>query len=323
MKNSKISVIIPVYKVEKYLSKCLESVINQTYKNLEIILVDDGSPDKSGEICDKYASRDERIKVIHKENGGVARARNTGLDAASGDYIGFVDSDDWIEPDMYELLINNATKYDADISMCGETVYEEGKIISASSGEELLELSCIEAKKITVVGGTMGYIWNKIYKQSIIGDIRFDPQYGCSEDLMFVYQLVENTDKLVIDNHAKYNYFRNEGGITKGEFGYGAFGVVDVMRNMLNCEKGSEVYPYCVKGFTNAAFTVLSGIVINGKCEDKFDDLMAEILSFRKEIFFGHCHNKTDKIKVMLISFSPKLYRWVIKKTRQIQLHEI
>lgn len=245
------------------------------------------------------------------------------MDAASGDYIGFVDSDDWIEPDMYELLINNATKYDADISMCGETVYEEGKIISASSGEELLELSCIEAKKITVVGGTMGYIWNKIYKQSIIGDIRFDPQYGCSEDLMFVYQLVENTDKLVIDNHAKYNYFRNEGGITKGEFGYGAFGVVDVMRNMLNCEKGSEVYPYCVKGFTNAAFTVLSGIVINGKCEDKFDDLMAEILSFRKEIFFGHCHNKTDKIKVMLISFSPKLYRWVIKKTRQIQLHEI
>lgn len=319
MENSKISVIIPVYKVEKYLSKCLDSVINQTYKNLEIILVDDGSPDKSGEICDEYASRDERIKVIHKENGGVARARNTGLDIASGDYIGFVDSDDWIEQDMYELLMKNATQYDADISMCGETIYENGKVFSSSSGNEIVQLNRIEAKKITVVGGSMGLIWNKIYRKNVIGDIRFSPEYGCSEDLMFVYLVLSNLNKLVVDKSAKYNYFRNEGGITKGEFGYGAFGVVDVMRTMLECERNSEVYPYCVKGFTDAAYTVLSGIITNKKCGEKFDDLIKEILSVRRDILFGGHHNKKDKLKVIIISISPKLYRWVMKRAKGIK----
>ena len=115
---SLISVIVPIYNVEKYLDRCVDSIINQTYKNLEIILVDDGSPDNCLAICDSWAEKDRRIKVIHKENGGVSSARNSALDIASGDYIGFVDSDDWIEPDMYEILIKNAKKYDADISRC-------------------------------------------------------------------------------------------------------------------------------------------------------------------------------------------------------------
>ena len=114
--NPKISVIVPVYKVEKYLDKCVESIVNQTYKNLEIILVDDGSPDNCPAMCDEWAEKDERIRVIHKENGGLADARNAGMDIATGDYIGFVDSDDWIEPNMYEVLLKNALKYDADIS---------------------------------------------------------------------------------------------------------------------------------------------------------------------------------------------------------------
>ena len=104
MPEAKISVIVPVYKVEPYLRKCLDSIVGQTHRNLEIILVDDGSPDNCGAICDEYAARDERIKVIHKENGGVASARNAGLAVASGDYIGWVDSDDWIETDMMSQL---------------------------------------------------------------------------------------------------------------------------------------------------------------------------------------------------------------------------
>ena len=114
--EGKISVVVPVYNVEEYLDQCVESLVGQTYKNLEVILVDDGSPDNCPAMCDEWAERDNRIKVIHKENGGVSSARNAALDIASGDYIGFVDSDDWIEPDMYEILIKNAKKYDADIS---------------------------------------------------------------------------------------------------------------------------------------------------------------------------------------------------------------
>ena len=115
MCNAKISVIIPVYNREKSLKKCLDSVMGQTYKNLEIILVDDGSKDSSGVICDEYAAGDSRIKVIHQQNAGVAAARNAGLAMATGDYIGWVDSDDWIEPDMYECMLDNAQKYEADI----------------------------------------------------------------------------------------------------------------------------------------------------------------------------------------------------------------
>ncbi|HEY8803664.1 MAG TPA: glycosyltransferase, partial [Clostridium sp.] len=104
MQNPLISIIVPIYKVEVYIRNCVDSILNQTYKNLEIILVDDGSPDNCGNICEEYSSKDKRIKVIHKKNGGLSSARNAGLDIASGEYIGFIDSDDWIEGDMYESL---------------------------------------------------------------------------------------------------------------------------------------------------------------------------------------------------------------------------
>lgn len=318
MEKHKISVIIPVYKVEEYLPKCLDSVTNQTYTNLEIILVDDGSPDKSGVICDMYAGIDNRITVIHKQNEGVAKARNDALDIATGDYIGFVDSDDWIEPDMFEFLINNLVKYDADISMCGETAYENGKIIYTKSNGDVSILGQNDAKKLTVKGRSMGLIWNKIYKKSILDNVRFSSEYGCSEDLIFVYQAVKNARNMVCVNIAKYNYFRREGGITKGEFGYGAFGVVDVMRNMLKQERGTDIYPYCIKGFTDAAYTVLSGIITNNKCEDKFDELVKEIVSYRKDILFGGHHSAKDKIKVLLLSISSKLYRLTIRSIHSI-----
>ena len=116
--EKKVSVIIPVYNVEKYLKECIQSVLRQTYKNLEIILVDDGSKDNSGNICDEYAKRDERIKVIHKKNGGLSDARNAGIDICTGEYIAFLDSDDFIEEDMYEFLVKNLEKAKADISIC-------------------------------------------------------------------------------------------------------------------------------------------------------------------------------------------------------------
>ena len=118
--KSLVSVIVPIYKVEKYLNKCVDSIINQSYKNLEIILVDDGSPDKCGEICDKYAEKDSRVKVIHKENGGLSDARNAGIDIAKGDYLLFVDSDDWITSNICEVLIKNANDNLSDIIACNQ-----------------------------------------------------------------------------------------------------------------------------------------------------------------------------------------------------------
>ena len=117
--DSLISIIVPVYNVEQYLSRCVDSLVNQTYHNIEIILVDDGSPDRSGEICDEYAKKDKRVKVIHQSNGGLSDARNTALDIAKGDYLMFVDSDDWIEPTMYEEMLSFMEKEQLDLVECG------------------------------------------------------------------------------------------------------------------------------------------------------------------------------------------------------------
>lgn len=125
MEKNKISVIVPIYNVEKYLDKCINSIVNQTYQNLEIILVDDGSPDKCYQICDEWAKKDARINVIHKKNGGVSSARNAGLDVATGDFIGFVDGDDIIAPDFYETLADEAEKNSADISACFFKYYND------------------------------------------------------------------------------------------------------------------------------------------------------------------------------------------------------
>lgn len=140
MENKKISIIIPVYKVENYLERCVESVLNQTHQNLEIILVDDGSPDRCGKMCDLYSQKDNRIKVIHKENGGLSDARNVALDIATGDYIGFVDSDDYVEEDMFKTLYQLAEKYQADISSVSFYKVLGNQVISARNSRKFRNL---------------------------------------------------------------------------------------------------------------------------------------------------------------------------------------
>lgn len=129
--NPKISIIVPIYNVEKYLQKCVDSILCQTYKNLEIILVNDGSPDNCPAICDEYAKKDKRIKVIHKQNGGVSSARNAGLDVATGKYVQFVDSDDWVEPEYSKTMINLIEENNCDLGICG--YIKKGKIVQLSS----------------------------------------------------------------------------------------------------------------------------------------------------------------------------------------------
>ena len=133
MKRKLISIIIPVYKTEQYLKRCVDSVLNQTYQELECILVDDGSPDEAGKICDEYKKKDARIKVIHKENGGLSSARNAGLDIAKGDYIGFVDSDDFIHPQMYEMLVDVLEKTESGMSCCESTSCQVNESIAKTS----------------------------------------------------------------------------------------------------------------------------------------------------------------------------------------------
>ena len=210
---SLISVIVPVYKVEQYLERCVDSIINQTYKNIEVILVDDGSPDNCGNICDRYALQDERIRVIHKENGGLSDARNAGLAIARGEYIAFVDSDDWIESNyllrMYETIIETQS----DICECG---------ILKTTGEEVhrknndmvpVVYRTAEALKRLICDNTFHqYVWNKLYHRNVVGDIRF-PKGKINEDEFWTYQVFGNAKRIVKIPDVLYYYFQRPNSI--------------------------------------------------------------------------------------------------------------
>lgn len=208
-----VSIIIPIYKVECYLHRCVDSIINQTYTNLEIILVDDGSPDSCPQICDEYASKDNRIVVIHKKNGGLSDARNTGLNICRGDYISFVDSDDWINEQYIEILLKTAITENADISI-GENIKTNGNLSfkekrnytkSFSSEEALLYLFKKNHTAFTISCG-------KIYKKSLFDNIRF-PIGKFHEDEFTTYILYYNAKKIIYTSEILYYYYQRTGSI--------------------------------------------------------------------------------------------------------------
>ena len=215
----KISIIIPVFNISEELPNCLDSVLAQTHRNIEVITVEDGSTDGSGDILDKYAKKDGRIKVIHKQNGGVSAARNDALDAATGDWIGFVDGDDLIDPDMYELLLSNALKYEADISHCGiqtldskgeiRKFYGTGKIKIQDNCEGLYDL--ISGREIEPSTG------NKLYSKSLFDNVRYDGEIRYNEDLLINVRLFLKSKKSVFDDICKYTYIRRADSASKGK----------------------------------------------------------------------------------------------------------
>ena len=213
-----ISVIVPVYNVEKYLDQCVESIVNQTYKNLEIILVDDGSPDNCPAICDEWAKKDERIVVIHKDNGGLSSARNAGLDIAHGEYIGFVDSDDYIDSDMYEQLLN-AIIDDADLSCCGRRIVDEdGGVIGTAYVHERKIYYDKDIVKALFYGIDFDEaMWDKLYKKSFFNDLRF-PIGEVNEDIVLMVKKFSALNTVVHIGTAKYYYRNNTQGITKSKY---------------------------------------------------------------------------------------------------------
>lgn len=212
--GGKISVIVPVYNVEKYLPKCIESIRNQTHHNLEILLVNDGSTDRSGIICEKYAALDPRIETIHKENGGLSDARNTGIEAATGDYIAFVDSDDWIDEDMYELLYGLLCEHEAEVAICRIREFSDMGIIEVNTndivvctGKKALVLIVTRDNKYKLDHG----ITNKLIKKELIQNFRF-PVGKLIEDIYFTPPLIYASQKCVYIDTAKYNYLTDRQG---------------------------------------------------------------------------------------------------------------
>lgn len=207
-----VSIIMPIYNVEKYLDKCIQSVLSQTYKNMEIILVDDGSSDNSPKICDKYASMDERVKVIHKQNGGMSDARNAGLEIALGKYIEFVDSDDYMAENMVETLYKNICEYNADISLCSHYIVREETMVTDASYEKNVYTNSQVIEEFLLDTKIRSYVWNKMFKASLFEKIKF--QKGrVFEDLLVIPMLFAEASKIIFDDTPLYYYVQREGSV--------------------------------------------------------------------------------------------------------------
>ena len=213
-----ISIIVPVYKTEQYLNRCIDSIINQTYKNLEIILIDDGSHDGCGKICDEYAKKDERIKVVHKSNGGMSSARNVGLDTAKGDYIAFVDSDDYIALDMMEKMRAYVADNNADMAVCGFTRLSEKKVL-LEQGKEVISgvyspEKLFESERAHIDGIVdrvslyTESLCNKLYKRYIFDDLRLKVGKN-HEDFYIMHHIISKCKKVYLSNDMFYFYWYN------------------------------------------------------------------------------------------------------------------
>ncbi len=219
-KQPLISVIVPVYKVETYLDHCVSSILAQTYENLEVILVDDGSPDRSGQLCDAWARKDARIRVIHQENGGGGKARNTALDAATGELIAFVDSDDYIAPDLYEHLYH-LLELGADIAECGYVTTEDDHASFPPDRSEPRFYTPEEAMREHIRDRVFcQVIWNKLYRREMVGPIRF-PVGTRIDDEYFTYQVLGNAKKLVRSDKVCYAYRQQESSVMHRNFDLG------------------------------------------------------------------------------------------------------
>ena len=213
--NNLVSIIIPVYNSERYLNKCIKSILNQTYKNIELIIINDGSIDNSGDLCDVYAKEDLRVKVIHVKNSGVSSARNKGIEVATGKFIGFVDSDDYIEANMIETLVNEMYKNNVDIVLCGyKRICKDSNKIKTTINSSVYNQESITKKEFLNLFGNLfvdfyiNYLWNKLYITDIIkkSNINFDNSINWGEDLMFNLQYLGYCNNITIIDKRLYNY---------------------------------------------------------------------------------------------------------------------
>lgn len=235
MNNRKVSIIVPIYKVEKELDRCIQSILRQSYTNLEIILIDDGSPDKCPEMCDIYAEQDERIKVIHKENGGLSDARNAGLNIATGEFLAFIDSDDWVADSFIERLVNNIIDTDSDIAICGFALINEigqKRDCVANKVQEVLE----HEQAISALFAQQKFecmICMKMYRRNLFENIRF-PKGKLYEDIAVSLSLFDKNRRCVIINDELYYYFQRKGSIVNSKFNKKRLDMLEYTQKMID-----------------------------------------------------------------------------------------
>ena len=324
-----ISIIVPIYKVEHYIRRCIDSILSQTYTNLEIILVDDGSPDSCPGICDEYAFLDKRIKVIHKKNGGLSSARNAGLDIASGEYIGLIDSDDFIESDMYEELYKATLKYDADISVCGRYIVEEDKITSYSDTQQPQVYNRYQALRQIALddfyNGINNYAWDKLYKKSLFDNIRY-PQGKHFEDIFTTYKLFSISSKIVHIQSPKYYYLQREDSIIGSTNTGSRYDYYKANTQCLEYIKKTEplLTDLCDAQLVDKMFLSINDMLLSDYKKDKYKLQINEILGKFKQFNLEKMKNLSElgskrELSLSLIYKYPEVYSFVYPRYKVIK----
>lgn len=322
MEKDLISIVIPVYNVERYLKKCINSIVNQSYKNIEIILVDDGSTDNSSEICDEYIKKDDRIKVIHKENGGLSDARNKGIDMAKGKYITFVDSDDYVENLYIEKLYEAICKQNAVVAICAiYKINENEQIISKIGYQENLVKSGKETLKDLYQGHSLENIvaWNKMYDITLFGELRY-PFGKLHEDEFTTYKILYTADKVAIIADPLYYYRQSESSIMGRKFNIKRLDVLDAFEERSEFFKErNEIELYDLSLKTMSYSICKNYVKVKLNVEDNEVILKSLIKRYRnnyKKIWKAENIDIKTKIKMLLFYLFPNLYFTMKKKNK-------
>lgn len=292
MEQPRISVIVPVYRVEAFLDRCIQSIAAQTYRNLEIILVDDGSPDNCPALCDAWEEKDPRIKVIHKKNGGLSDARNAGMAAASGELMGFVDSDDWIAPDMYQHLYDLLNADGSDIAACGvEMVWEAGMPSRMLTKAGRCVLNQEEAMRAIIEESWLKQpVWYKLYKTALIRDIPF-PVGKYHEDVFWSYQAVARAQSVSVSDKVGYYYVQRGGSIMGG--GYSLKRLQAIEAKVLRLAFIQKNFPELEK---TAKVNLLFSCLYSGQmsCLNLDGEQKADALEMLKDTITSCCFQRDD-----------------------------
>ena len=303
--NDKISIIIPVYNLEKYIARTIDSVCQQTYSNLEIVVVDDGSKDESWDIICKYAENDSRIIPIHQENGGVTSARLNGVKHATGEWIGFVDGDDTIDKCMYERLISNALKYNAQISHCGyKMFFKDGRIKYFYNTNRLVEQDNVTGLKDLLQGSFVEPgLWNKLFHNTLFHDLLQDNTIDYSiknnEDLLMNFFLFKNSNKSIYEDFCPYNYIVRDNSASRVLNEHSVFDPIRVKKIIFDnaCD---DIKTECKKAYIQTCINVYCGLTINDYMN--YSDQVYKLI--KQESEYINSLNKNMRILGKIILFN-------------------
>lgn len=318
--NALVSVVVPVYNVEKYLSRCIDSISRQSYSNLQIILVDDGSKDNSAVICDEYSKKDTRISVIHKTNGGLSDARNVGIDNAKGDYICFIDSDDFVRETYVEDLLNAILKYNADIAVC---LFEKGNsdkfndVVENNQQNEIVlnNIGALNKLYDEVLNVNMVVAWNKLYSKNLFYKIRF-PVGKIHEDEFTTPKLLFEADKIVVINKKDYYYFQSPNSIMRSEFKINRLDALEAFEERINLFNQKGLNELANKTLSAYIYILIRYICIIDNLNDKKyqkakNTLIKKLKDTRKFVFNRKKVSIKQKIQILIFSISPKVFIYI------------